>query len=603
MLSPTPQHFNLITDPWIKVINQDNQEQLVSITDVFNHPESFRQLAGETHFQDLVILRFLLSILITVYTRYDTNDQPYPWLENLDSHTMALPDTLDKNDYADINEDYDDNQDVLLNTWNQLFKIGHFTSIVNQYLTTYQHHFDLFNSQTPFYQVPSSLYDEIAGQKTARQDYRIATGKGTVPISLFNRMINESGNSKSIFSFDTPKQKNQIDLPQLIRWLITYQNYAGSSDKGKTQYGQEHKLSNNRGWLYSTTPVFLRGQNLFETLMFNLTLTKIGKLQWIQKPVWEYNLKDYIQRRLNEQRPTNLAELYTVWCRVLHIEWSNNQPTVFALGLPGFDATDTYIEPMTRWTAHNKNTHQAAGDRPNSLAVNRISHAQKNLWRHFGGYIPVHSTEHPEKVPDIVNWIHTIQSHNYLPKNMPLTLVLAGVASDGNASSQMPAQEIYNVMTLDTDIAFSHWANRIENVIKKTNTIVNHYQFFAKQAGINAGLSEKTNAARDYAISQSEHFYDSLNLPFNQWLSSLTTYDDRDEKTQEWYYTLKRLATQQAKQLLEQSSPQQRYGKTDKNGNTTTIFTAYNIFCARLNKGLNLVNSQLSKGVPTSNHD
>lgn len=64
------RQFNLTTDPWIKVITvNDNQEQMVSLIDLFTHVQDYRQLAGDMRSQNLAILRLLLAILTTVYSR------------------------------------------------------------------------------------------------------------------------------------------------------------------------------------------------------------------------------------------------------------------------------------------------------------------------------------------------------------------------------------------------------------------------------------------------------------------------------------------------------------------------------------------------------
>jgi len=74
------KRFNLVTNPWIKVIEkQSNHERTVSLIELFKSSQSYRQLAGEMHSQDLAILRLLLAILTTVYTRFDANGKLYPW--------------------------------------------------------------------------------------------------------------------------------------------------------------------------------------------------------------------------------------------------------------------------------------------------------------------------------------------------------------------------------------------------------------------------------------------------------------------------------------------------------------------------------------------
>ena len=56
-----------------------------------------------------------------------------------------------------------------------------------------------------------------------------------------------------------------------------------------------------------------------------------------------------LQQRLNGVYPDNLSELYTVWSRMIHIDWQNGQPVIFSAGLPKLDSEKQFLEPMTTW--------------------------------------------------------------------------------------------------------------------------------------------------------------------------------------------------------------------------------------------------------------
>ena len=121
--SMAEESFNLLTSPWIKVIGLDSdEEKQISLEDLFQNAQNYRRLAGEMRSQDLAILRFLLAILTTVYTRFDANGNPYEWLE-LDSKSWRpIENSLD--------DDTDDIQEDLLATWEDLFQRGSFSDIV-----------------------------------------------------------------------------------------------------------------------------------------------------------------------------------------------------------------------------------------------------------------------------------------------------------------------------------------------------------------------------------------------------------------------------------------------------------------------------------------
>ena len=247
--------FNLVTDPWIKVTDsQSNKEKLVSMADLFKNAQNYRALAGEMHAQDLAILRApLLAILTTVFSRFDAAGEAYDWL-NVDEETWTAS-------LADDEVDIDDVQEILLETWENIYQDGKFPDKVVEYLDKYKEGFNLFG-ENAFYQVSSDVYDRMVPTKN-----KLSTGTGKVAVRQINRLISESGNSPSIFSPKTSLAKDEITLPEFVRWLITYQNFA---EVGGNVPKIKKAGSGDSGWLYNIDPVIVKGENLFETLMFPL---------------------------------------------------------------------------------------------------------------------------------------------------------------------------------------------------------------------------------------------------------------------------------------------------------------------------------------------
>ena len=337
------QSFNLVSDPWIKVLKKDYNETEVSLIELFDNSSEYLQLSGDMKSQDLAILRLLLAILLSIYTRFDTDGNQYDWVD-LDDGWRVIK--IDEDDVKTIGRS-------LLKTWKTLYSQKNFSSKVAEYLEKYKSKFDLFG-ETPFYQVNATVYDQ-----NVPENKQIVKGKGTVTVKQINRRISESNNTPSIFSPKTENEKNKINFAELARWLITYQNYTGVTDK--TKVNAKNKFSVSPGWLYSINPVYIKGKDLFDTLMLNLNLADYDKneleTQLCQKPVWEYDdINEYIQQRLSGMFPDNLAELYTVWSRMLHIEWKNEQPTIFSAGLPKLDNKNIFLEPMTTWRKNKDNT-------------------------------------------------------------------------------------------------------------------------------------------------------------------------------------------------------------------------------------------------------
>lgn len=164
--------FNLLDEPWIPVIKiSDGEVEDVSITTLFQHAQEYQQLAGDSSAQDFVMLRMLLAILHTVFSRYNFEGDIYDEVEMGDRMIpVAAVDEDDEEDYSD----------ALLETWQQLWNEKQFPAILYDYLETWNDRFFFFDEEYPFYQTPLSDIDA----KTSTIDGKIV-----------NRLISESNNN------------------------------------------------------------------------------------------------------------------------------------------------------------------------------------------------------------------------------------------------------------------------------------------------------------------------------------------------------------------------------------------------------------------------
>ena len=237
--------------------------------------------------QDLVILRLLLAVLLSVYQRVNADGEPYEGLTMDDRWQVTVDPDLD---FEDLIEEMQE-------TWQTLYEGGEFSQAVFDYLKAYEDRFDFFGEHA-FYQVGREFYDAHVPAKKW-----IKTGNGKVAVKEINRRVSESNNSAAIFSPRSNGFKNRLSLDEFVRWVITYQNYTGVS--GKTSVNGMNDVS--KGWLYSISPVYVKGANLFETLMLNLTLFQDDQEKYrYPKPVWEWNLEIYIDHRVEGLVPDNL---------------------------------------------------------------------------------------------------------------------------------------------------------------------------------------------------------------------------------------------------------------------------------------------------------
>jgi CRISPR system Cascade subunit CasA len=565
------QRFSLVNDSWLKVLDsQTGETRSVSLIELFEHAQDFRQLAGEMKTQDFAIMRLLLAIITTVYSRYNASDQPYEWLSTDDSNMQI------------VGEVEDADTDDLQSTWVQLYAQGKFSNAVVNYLRLNADKFEFFGD-APFFQATTEQYDSLVAEKKY-----VKTGAGTVPIRQINRLVSESNNTPAVFAPKTAGSKDKLEIPELVRWLITYQNFTGVTEKSKVD--TKEKFSKPTGWSYQMTPVYAVGNNLFETLMLNYIAINLDDEQVyeVQKPIWEYpSFVDYVNERKRTILPTNLAELYTMISRMIHIEWSKaGTPTIFSAGMPMPENVEAYIEPMTTWR-FDKNAKSAVWKpaRPTRMALGVA------MWRNFGQYVNAYKglkNEDTQREPGIVQWLRHLQEdgeaedYDYMMEEQPVILATVNFISDGNSSSQLPAVELTDDMTINADVLFDEknqmeWPARIADTVDLTKRIGTDYWWLMKNVAKIRNISNS-----DFASREQGKFYARLNEPFRAWLSGLTNTDDRDEKINDWKSTLKQLVLNSADDFAKELTPRDKKGISveGKGGEVQLLnfFTAYNSF-------------------------
>lgn len=166
--------FNLLTEPWVRVRRPDNTVQEVSLTDALLHAQDYVDLAGEMPTQDAAVLRLLLAVLFTVFSRVDAKGKPQPLAQSDDA----------------------------LERWSELWQLGHFPAEpVRDYLEQWKDRFWLFHPTHPFWQVPQA---------------KIGTEYGAAKL---NGEMSESSNKLRLFPLYAGQSKEQLSYPQAARFV------------------------------------------------------------------------------------------------------------------------------------------------------------------------------------------------------------------------------------------------------------------------------------------------------------------------------------------------------------------------------------------------
>lgn len=545
------QEFNLVTDPWIKILDAKGKTQTVSMLDVFENAVNYRAFAGEMPTQDAIILRFLEAILTTVYSRLDSDDNPYSWVK--------LDETLQVTDFNNQESISDD----LFVTWKKLYANNKFSNAVKKYLLANKNKFDFSH----LYQVDLKTYNKLVNKKI---DVRKTTG--SVSVRQINRTISESNNSPAIFSPKSNKQKDETSLDELIRWNITYENAAGVSDKIKATKG-----SISAGWYYKLSSIYIEGQNLFQTLMLNLVLNTYKGDYRLERPIWEFDdMGKYIDylNSISDISQESISFLYTLSDRLFHIEWKNDTPTIYVAGLKGFSNTDSFNEPMAIWT-YNKIS-KSYYSAPVSL-----DQLERKMWWDFDKIIP--SENNCKTLPGIIKWLMKIAEIKNVSTSV-IRLRSSNLISDGKPMSQLPDAEYDQTIMVPTYMFIdSTWSQMLQKMISTIKIIRKDYWVFINELNKLRGSDDIRIANR--SLDELDYH---LNQAIVEWLRSLNQNSVTKDQLKGLFDKIKKILSIQGEYTLKNAGSRDIRGIKDEDDEVVNIFVLFNRFTSNYRRHLDL---------------
>lgn len=559
--------FNLLEEPWILVLADDKGlTEEVSLTQLFQNAHRYKQLAGEMQMQNFATLRLLLAVLHTVFSRFDAQGKPYPYLV-LDERFKQLQE-LDEDDYEEYQED-------LFDTWQKLWKRRSFPEIVVEYLDLWKDRFYLFDDKYPFYQVTN---EELLKRP-------IKAGRGTNPTQIhpktMNRTISESGNKTALFAprYEADENKNRINEAELSRWLILYQGVVGTGDKAAYK---DFTGTNSKGWIYDIGGIALRGKNLYETLLLNLALVHPQEEYQlaIQRPSWEQTGDEIITKLLSGYQVDNLAELYTNWSRAMYMDPEtkvDKEFTISTVKLPEINHQDQFLELMTLWR------YRTQGVNKNSRTPQKHQ-MTASFWRSFGTIFL--DKDANDKRPGIIDWLYRIEK---ITKETDAVIESYGMESDGNATSWVPVDEYFDTLDISehvlADVQDDGWVVRINGEVEMIKEVIEKtFGRFANEVKSIRNLSN--NEFTNKLIRQA---YYEIDQPFRYWLRSLEVNQDKDARIHEWRLNLRAIIYKQAEFLVQSAGHRDYKGVFEKDKPFKNIATAYNQFDYWLNKNLGFI--------------
>ena len=548
--------YNLLDEKWIQVASKDTVEK-ISIKELFAGAAKYKELAGDMKTQDFAVMRVMLAILHTVFSRFDSNGDPYEFFE-VDEESFLQIGELEENYF-------DDYEDALYQTWIDIWNAKEFPKVVYEYLEKWRERFFLYDDKYPFFQVTKEVIEKDAA------------GGGKFYGKNINRLVSESNNKLAYFSPKDESYKEYIDDDELARWLITLQGYIGTSDKQKVGSAKTY----SKGWLYDLGGVYLQGNNIFETLMLNFVAghNENNNLLKIQKPCWEAetiekNIELYFHNGID-----NIASLYTAWCREIFIDPNRKKEdklVCFIAKLPEIEHSDAFLEPMTV-LRYNKDGEYKEKYRP------RKHDANKAMWRNFGLLTGVGEGA---RKPGVIEWLNKLgdisESEELGLYKENIKLCAVSMIDDGNSASWVPIDEVKDTLNLKervlVDTKDTGWIIRINKTVTDTKvTIDRALKVFIKDL-LEIRKMEKADVSK-YV----EQFYFRIDLSFRNWIESIDIDNDKDTKEIEWRNILKKAMKEYVDELVSNAGLRD-YKGIGKGSGVKNIATIYNSFLYRLNQ-------------------
>lgn len=548
--------YNLLDEKWIQVASKDTVEK-VSIKELFADAAKYKELAGDMKTQDFAVMRVMLAILHTVFSRFDSKGDPYEFFE-VDEKSFLQIGELEENDL----EDY---EDALYQTWIDIWNAKEFPKVVYEYLEKWRERFFLYDDKYPFFQVTKEVIEKDAS-KTEN-----FFGKN------INRLISESNNKTALFSPKNEGGKEYLKDDEVARWLITFQGYSGSFHERARSFSKDTSAS--YGWLYSLGGIYLKGKNLFETLMLNFTIGNNEKnnLLKIQKPCWEM---DTVEKNVDlyfHNGIDNIASLYTLWSKEVLIDPNHSENLEFncqMLMLPEIDNINNFLEPMSIWNS-DKNDKDKFSSRKHE--------ANQAMWRNFG---LLTGTNESARKPGVIEWLNRLDDISETMElglsKQSITLCAVGMKAGGTASSKIPVDEIADTLNLKervlVDTGDNGWTIRINKTITDTKTSIDWaLKIFIKD------LLEIRNMEKSDVSRYVEQFYFRIDLSFRNWIESIDIDNDKDTKEIEWRNILKKAMKEYVDELVSNAGLRDYKGIETSTG-VKNIATIYNSFLYRLNQ-------------------
>ena len=527
------REFNLIDEPWIRVINSEFETEDVSLRTVFERAHLYRALAGELEAQNVAVLRMLLALLYSVFIRYDT--------EGCENEITEADEAVDR--------------------WRELWNMKKLpTEAINRYFDDYYDRFWLIDDERPFYQIKEA-------------------GVGTFnSAAKLNGVIAESNNKVRMFSERAGTEKDTLTYAEAARWLL----YINAFDDTAAKPKGKNLPSPGAGWLGKLGLILAQGDNLYKTLLLNLVFLKDGIQLWdsVEQEdgkcaCWELEFPRK-QERTEIRIPANLPGLYTLQSRRIKLKEENGIISgYYLLGGDFFSRENAFSEQMTMWRMKQ--------EKERTFFTPRRHDPSRQIWREFSTITEIAEEKHR---PGIVSWLHFLHKANILADKDTINLQIVSVQygdKDFFVTDAYSDNLSFHSRLLDEIGAV--WRVWVNNEI----ALCDKCAFYVKDLA--EDLKKATGDSGDVSGSNyQELFYTKIDPIFREWLVNLDPQAHEESYVLELRKSVKKMALVLGRKMVEETGQTAFRGRYVQEGKGNSISKkhysspeAYNKYLYKIN--------------------
>lgn len=526
--------FNLVDQPWLLVRRLDGDGADLSLLDIFRQAGRLTGLVGEIATQTFALTRLLLAVL-----------------------------------HRAVDGPRDDDH------WEELWKTPELPiQSIEDYLRRFQHRFDLFHLQTPFFQVSD-----------------LQTSKGE--FSELSKLIADVPNGNPFFTTRLGSGLASLSPAEAARWVVHCQAFdpsgikSGAVGDARVKGGRGYPIGT--AWAGCLGGVLPEGSTLRETLLINLIAADFQtNAQWrsTDAPVWERKQVGAGEEIASGRAPEGPTDLFTWQSRRMRLALTRGRVTgvLICNGERTTPQNKHTIEPQSAW---RRSAPQEKKLGLSHVYMPREHDPDRAVWRGLQSLLPgvagrtqTHDGA-PALAPMVLEWLSHLRGEDLLSRDHPIRVRTLGMIYGSNNS--IIDEIIDDVVSVSIDLLRRDRPAMAQIAVECAAAA----EASARALGFLAGnLAEAMGGEVEGPKSRTvEMAFADLDLPYREWITSVKAESDLTSAQIQWHQWADRIARQLGSELLSRTAPTAWVGRTVK-GRLVTTAHADLWFRAALRKAL-----------------